>query len=240
MADTGTVFLNADYVVIEYIDFIKSPYLILLGQIRNQLRRNKKDFNLREILDTEQIEHLDDASLYEWYLMRKHRNFFIDLVKPELGIAESELDELLEDQLSLSPLFYTMAVPLILVDAIKVIKKQKMCKDVIIYHPHHNDFAKKDFDNLMGSEFTFMTDFNEVMEKAKSNSTYFLSDINNIIKLRDANYLNFTSVTIPIEYRYNKKNLTDFSIDFGLLVRDYCVKISYARACSFEHHNPEV
>ena len=30
MAQTETIFYNADYLVIEYLDFIKSPYFVLL------------------------------------------------------------------------------------------------------------------------------------------------------------------------------------------------------------------
>ena len=41
MADT--IFYNSDYIVIEYIDLIKSPYMVLL----TQLQKNRK---IREVL----------------------------------------------------------------------------------------------------------------------------------------------------------------------------------------------
>ena len=69
-----SIFKNADYIVIEYIDMVKSPYLLLL----NAMRRNDK---IREILKLEQVDNLDDISLYEWYINRKHQNFLIDLMK---------------------------------------------------------------------------------------------------------------------------------------------------------------
>ena len=33
-----SIFLNADYIVIEYIDIVKSPYLMLLGAMRKNDR----------------------------------------------------------------------------------------------------------------------------------------------------------------------------------------------------------
>lgn len=56
-----SVFLNSDYVVIQYIDMIKSPYLVLLDIIRTNP-------NLREVLKIEEIETFDTAALYEWYV----------------------------------------------------------------------------------------------------------------------------------------------------------------------------
>mgnify|MGYP001091783510 CR=1 FL=1 len=53
MAQTETIFYNADYLVIEYLDFIKSPYFVLLQYIQ----KNEK---LRPILRLEEIESFDN------------------------------------------------------------------------------------------------------------------------------------------------------------------------------------
>lgn len=225
MADT--IFYNADYIVIEYIDILKSPYLILLDQIR-------KNDKINEILNIDSIRYLDDASLYEWYIHRKHQNFFIDLNRYPDIITEQQLDELLEEQMMITPRFYQDATPLILCDFLKVLKKRKLVKEIIIYHPHKNFFAKNDLENMMKTQYTFMSDFNQVMEKAKENSTYFLSDVSHLDEMKEKGILKFSSVTIPVEYRYNKKNMKDFKYDFDELFKENPFKLSFFRACTFE------
>lgn len=225
MADT--IFYNADYIVIEYIDILKSPYLILLDQIR-------KNDRINEILNIDSIRYLDDASLYEWYINRKHQNFFIDLNRYPDKITNEQLDELLEEQMMLTPRFYQDANPLILCDFLKVLKKRKLVKDVIIYHPHKNFFAKNDLESMMQTQYTFMSDFNKVMDIAKENSTYFLSDVSHLDEMKEKGILKFSSVTIPIEYRYNKKNMKEYKYDFDELFKENPFKLSFFRACTFE------
>ena len=227
-----SIFYNSDYIVIEYIDLIKSPYLILL----NLIRQNPK---LKQILKIEQIEFLDDASLYEWYINIKHLYFFIDLNKyPDL-ISNEQLYEILDDQLASTPIMHEEAVLLPLTDMLKVLSKRRLVNDIIIYYPHNNDFAKKDLEYSIGVEYTFMNDFEEVLKKCGANSTYFLSDINKINIMKEKGVLNFSSITLPIEYRYNKKNMEEMKIDLDELLKDHPFKLSYTRACTFEDHRPE-
>lgn len=223
----NTIFLNADYIVIEYMDLIKSPYLVFLHCIR----RNEK---LREILKIEQIEFLDDISLYEWYINRKHQNFLVDLNRYPDQISEKDLYDLLELQLNNSPMMYEQATMLLLGERLPIMQAKKMAvKDIIIYHPHENNFAKDDLTRETNHEFTFMNNFEEVLDKAKSNSTYFLSDIEKVITMKDKEYLKCSSVTLPVEYRYNKKNMNDFKYDLYSLYKDIPYKLSFFRACTF-------
>ena len=61
----NTIFYNADYIVVEYIDLIKSPYLLLLDQIR-------KNPKINEIMNIDEIDFLSDDGLYEWYRSEEH------------------------------------------------------------------------------------------------------------------------------------------------------------------------
>lgn len=223
MADT--IFYNADYVVIEYLDLIKSPYLILL----HQLLKNPK---IGEILKIEEVQFNTDAALYEWYIQRKHQNFLIDLNRYPDQITEETLYNLLDSQINLAKEFYTHANLLPIGNSIAVIKNLKMSKDVIIYYPHDYTFAKEDLENLTHTEFTFMSDWDLVMKKCGANSTYFLSDIRKIDRMKKAGVLKFSSITLPVEYRYNKKNMEDFAIDFNELWKTDPFKLSYTQACS--------
>lgn len=219
-----SVFLNSDYIVIEYIDLLKSPYFMLLSVLKS----NEK---FRGLLNLSGIEHLDNAGLWEWYVNRKHQNFFADLVIQD-KVDMEYLNQLLEDQISLSKEFYKRAAPLNLVSSLISMTQKEIAGGVIIYYPHNNSFAKDDLARITGYDYTFMSDFNEVMEKAKENSTYFLSDIKKIWQMKEHGCLKFSSITLPIEYRYNKKNMTDFDIDFNELTKTDPFKLSYFMACT--------
>ena len=232
--NASKIFLNSDYVVIEYIDFIKSPYLLLLGQIRNQLRFKNKNFRLQDVIDGDQIMYLNDASLYEWYINRKHQNFYLDLNKYPDKISSQEWDQLLEDQMNSFHQFYTDADFLALADTVKIISARGYVKDIIFYHPHKNNFAQQDIERAFGKKFTFMNNFDEVLDLAKENSTYFLSDINKINIMQQKNLLKYSSVTLPIEYRYNKKDMTNFKLDFKSLYKTDVFKLTLMRACTYE------
>lgn len=227
-----TIFYNADYIVVEYIDLLKSPYMILLDMIRRNPR-------MKEILKIEEIEFLDGAALYEWYINRRHQNFFFDLNKYPDQISNEKLEEILDDQLLQTNRFYTDCKPLPLVGSLKVMKAKKIAKDIIIYHPHNNFHAKNDLEKMLGENFIWMTKFEDVIKKAGSNSTYFLSDIHHIEEMRKAGVLKMSSVTIPFEYRYNKKNMKDFDIDYDELMKENTFKLSYMYACRYESGGKE-
>ena len=222
----NTTFLNSEYIVIEYIDLIKSPYLILL----NVLRQNPK---LQNILKIEEINYLNSASLYEWYVYRNHQNFFIDLNRYPDEISNEDLNNLLESQISITPRFYYYAVPLILTDFLKVLSRKKLVNhEVIIYHPHKNDYAIKDTERMTNHKFKFMDNFEEILDLVGSNSTFFLSDINKLLIMKKKGVLKFSSITLPIEYRYNKKNMKEWKLDIKELIRTDPFKLTYFQACS--------
>lgn len=222
---SDTIFYNADYVVIEYIDMIKSPYLILL----NHIRRNDR---IREILKLEQIDNLDDVSLYEWYINRKHQNFLMDLNRYPDQISKEDMDGILEEQMNITPMWYNEANVLLLGPMLSKFKSQKFAKNIIIYHPHNNDYAKKNLEEIFGTEYIYVSEFEEAVDMAKENSTYFISDVDKLNILKDKGYLGFSSVTIPVEYRYNKKNMNDFKFDFMSLYKEHPFKLSYMRTCT--------
>lgn len=221
MADT--IFLNADYVVVEYMDFIKSPYFVLLSVL-------SKNERLREILKIEEIEHLNADALLEWYIYRKNQNFLIDLNRFPDKISDSQLDELLVSQLNSSPHFYELANLLPVGNSIKYMKSQKIAKDIIIFSPFKSKQMKDNLEKELGIPLTFMYDFGEILDLCKSNSTYFLSNISHIEEMERKNYLNFSSITLPMEFRYNRKNLTEWKLNLNKIVEKHPVKISYTFA----------
>lgn len=231
MAQTETIFYNADYLVIEYLDFIKSPYFVLLQYIQ----KNEK---LRPILRLEEIESFDLASLYEWYVNRKHQNFLIDLNRDPEKVSEEFLDGLIMDQMLISEKFYSNCNLLCTQYMLRFLKSKKYpVKDVLVYCPFKTPWPKEDLKRELGIDFTFMDDFDEVCKKAGANSTYFLSNIDLIHRMEENKVLHLSSIVLPIEYRYNKKNMKDYKIDFTELWKKYAFKLAYARACSTDEHD---
>lgn len=228
MSSTESIFLNADCVVVEYIDLIKSPYYILLNVIRQNPR-------MKEILKIEKIEYLDDAALYEWYINRKHQNFFYDLNKFPNRISKKQLADILDDQMRATNRFYTDCKALPMMGSLKAMKSHQVAKEIIIYHPHNNFHAKNDLEDTLQETFTWCTRFEDAMKKAGANSTYFLSDISHIEEMKKAGVLKFSSVTLPVEYRYNKKNMKDFNLDYEKLMETDPFKLSYMYACRYDN-----
>lgn len=225
MSVQQTIFQNADYLVIEYIDMIKSPYILLLDLIR----RNDK---LRNILKLEEIDELGVNGLVEWYMNRKNQNFLIDLCK-DPDIPKSELDKLLDSQLSLTDIWFTETCFLNLSTVLRGHKLHNYTNGIIVYYPHTNMIAQKDMEAEYDISCRFVKTFEEAVDIAGSNSTYFLSNIDNVNILKEKDKLQFSSIVLPVEYRYNRKNMKDFKIDLNALSESYAFKIAFMRACSY-------
>ena len=222
----NSIFYNSDYIVIEYMDLIKMPFFVLL----TLLSKNQK---IKEILKIEDIEGYSENGLLEWYVNRKNQNFFIDLVRDPRNINKETLDKLLDDQISSSIHFYDTIGLLPLGKTLKIMKDKNVAKDILIYYPYHNDYAKKDLDKFLNEKFTFMDNFEDIVDKAGENSTYFLSNIELLDIIIKKDKLNFSSINLPIEYRYNKKSdLINMKYDFDDMLRKYCFKLAYIKACS--------
>lgn len=222
-----TIFYNSDYIVVEYDDLIKTPYLMLLQQM-------KKNIRLREILTLEKLDFMDNASLFEWYVNRKNKNFLIDLNRYPDKISNEDLDIVLDEQICSSPYFYSTSPFLLLTDTINAFKRHnKLVNGILVYSKHKNPEAKKDMESHLKQSYEFFYDFEEVMEKAGSNSTYFLSDIDHILEMKEKGVLKFSSITLPIEYRYNKINMTEFKYDIENLMKEEVFKLSYFNSCSY-------
>ena len=52
--------------------------------------------------------------------------------------------------------------------------------------------------------------------------------------MQEKECLRCSSITLPVEYRYNKKNMEDFSVDFEELYQKDPFKLTFFRACTEE------
>ena len=233
-AEDTSIFYNSDYIVIEYMDFIKNPYFILLKNFKDTIvRPDAKDiFPLYHYIKRYEIESLDNTGLAEWYVGRKHQNIIEELANEKFQLKEEEYDMIAKSMIDLSHHFITDAAHLPLLERLSSMKKLRMVTDIIIYYPFDPKFVKEDLKALTGYDFTIMSDFKEIIELTKENSTYFLSDIRKMKVLQDAGYLKYASIILPIEYRYNKRNQTDYLYDFAQMFDESPFKISFMFGCS--------
>ena len=226
MNTSGTIFYNADYVVLEYMDIIKSPYLTIIAML-------KYSEEYRKFLKFENIDYLDELGLSEWYINRKHRNPFVELSRYPDEVPTEKMDQLLNTLITHDERFYQYSKILNIAGFLSTKMSEKISNGIIIYDPHESNFAKNDLNRLFNKDFIVMHNFDDILNKTKSNSTYILSDVHKIHQMKKKGCLKFSSVTLPIEYRYNKVNIKDFDLDFDELWKTDPFKLSYFRACSY-------
>ncbi len=223
----GNIFLNADYIVMDYLDLIQTPYFIFLSL----LKTNDK---LKEIFKVEDIDFLKPYGLFEWYINRKNFNFLLDLNRYPNKISEEQLDIFLDEEMKNNEIFYKDAPPLLLLDVLRRLYAQKLTKDIIIYYPHETKFAKEELDKITGVDNKFMYNFEEILDITKYNSTYFFSDYRHIFTMKNKGYLTMSSVTLALDYNYNVDNNGKLRFNFNDLYKDNPFKLSYCRACTKE------
>ena len=231
MAQSETIFYNADYLVIEYLDFIKSPYFVLLQYIQ----KNEK---LRPILRLEEIESFDLASLYEWYVNRKHQNFLIDLNRDPEKVSEEFLDGLIMDQMLISEKFYSNCNVLCTQYMLRFLKSKKHpVKDVLVYCPFQTPWPKEDLNGNLGLNLlSWMISMKYVKRLVQIPHTSYPILISFIGWKKIKSFiclLSFFRLSIGII----KKNMKDYKIDFTELWKKYAFKLAYARACSTDEHD---
>lgn len=224
MIMNNEIFLNSKYFIMEYMDMIKNPFLTATKYI-SSMEKFKTSFNLDVVSD------LSDAGLLEWYINRKERSIFRELAIDKT-LFDVEMIYKLENMILSIPEIIVSSAELNGLGILEFVKKDKIAQDVIVYYPYeHADIAKEDLDSILNLDFKFMTNFDEILDLCGSDSTYFLSDIDLVTHMYERGVLGYSSVTLAYEYRYNRKNLDDFKIDFEDYMEDAPYKLSFMGTC---------
>ena len=227
----NSIFYNSDYLVIEYMDMVKQPMLHLLNAIREIVANDPIDekFKLAEILKIDLLRSFQDTTqMVEFYLQRKHQNIFYDILTEEALASELDVEDLLQDQISSSYRFFSDAAFLPASSVITYCKKKHLVNDVIVYYPYDAKYLEENINAVLGVSVKVMNDFSEIVKMAGSNSTYFLADYEKLRTLNELSKLRYSSVVLPVEYRYN-----DNKIDDILENEKNVFKISFMRACTY-------
>lgn len=221
-----TLFYNSHCLFVEYMDLIKTPWFVLL----NLCRQNEK---LKSILDITPIEDFSLDALFEWYMNRKNRNIFYELLFNK-DVDLEEMDLLVKSQLEISPIFFTLDTALTVVPAINKILRENIIKEVIVYSEYYNQFMEEDIKQVFFENKKVKYrhgNLKDVLRSIPIDTTYFLSDIEKIIALEETNHLDMASIILPYEYRYNKNEKGEWNIDLEYLAKNHIYKLSFYNAC---------
>jgi hypothetical protein len=224
----ANVFYNSKCLFVEYDDVIKMPQFLILINVNENERLNL-------IFDMSDVRGLPIPALFEWYIHRKHKNIFMNfplLLKSSKGKTKYQIcEEVLQDLLHTSDEFYSQHAELKFASVIDRLSEEKMLvQRIVVYNEYDNPSIKADILSKYGNEVEFVCGrFEDAIKDVTSDSTFVFSDITKVDRLREAGKLNLSSVVIPINFRYNRKedDKTKWKIDFDTLDKQFTFKHNF-------------
>lgn len=227
-----SVFLNSKCVFVEFIDLIKAPYLNLLVLLH--------DTTDTELFDFTEIRNLSIDESVLWYRDRKYQNLYRNFLREEYVnvIPSTEIDNILDAQLAESELLLSDAPGLNLADVLMILfsKDNRIGSKLVVWYPYKNPIVEKDIREMFKPISKYLTistgPIDEALKEIPEDSTYFFSDVTNIGVLEDVGKLDYSSIIIPEEYRYNKTEDGDDLINFDVLQKEHVFKVDKFYALS--------
>jgi hypothetical protein len=221
----SSVFLNGKCVFVEFIDLIKAPYLNLLVSLQGSKSTYMFDFS--------KIKDLSIEELILWYRDRKYQNLLENFVREEYidDIPVSEVDKLMDAQLAESELLLSDAPRLNLADSLSILfaRDNILGNKLVVWYPYKNPVVENDIKNTFKPISKYLEvvtgPIDEALKEIPEDSTYFFSDVTNIGVLEDLGKLDYSSIIIPEEYRYNKTEDGDDLINFDVLQKEHVFKV---------------
>ena len=194
---SSRLFQNSTCVFVEYTDTIQLQWFTFLSFFRN-------NESVYDLFNTDVIKYLSPQSLFDFYLERKYRNPLVDLLKDKETIEIETLDNLLNNLVNSEEIFFNSDVDTLVVPIINNLLAMSLVKEVVIYYPEENEFVKNDIEKKFGNSVKLVTgDIRDVLKTIPNDTTYFFSDVINVLILEELGKLDFSSVLLPVNYRYN-------------------------------------
>ena len=207
LLSTDEMFLNSRAMVVEYHDVLRAHWFSLFYMIATGTL-------MEGIFDIRMFQGMGAGELFEWYIFRKHRNFFYDLVPIRPFDSKETQDKfyqyLLEDTGHIDALY---AFPTHL-NAETILHRlvggtPHLVKHIYIYEGlTHEPLIQNQLHERYGDRANFdyiWGDFKTAIEGIDKDCTYFLSDIEKISVLEEMDRVRFASILIPDGFRYNYK-----------------------------------
>ena len=224
----SNVFYNSKCLFIEFDDVMKMPQFLILVNVNDNERLNL-------IFDMSDVRGLPMPALFEWYIHRKHKNIFMNfplLLQSSKGKTKNQIcEEVLQELLHTTDEFYSDHADLKFTSIVDRISREKMLvQRVVVYNEYDNPSIKADLLSKYGDNVEFVCGrFEDVMKDMSPDSTFVFSDITKVERLRNIGKLDYSSVVIPINFRYNRKedNKTEWKVDLEALDKQCVYKHNF-------------
>ena len=218
---SNSMFLNTDFLVVEYHDTIKFPWFSLLLSIH-------LIDDLHQLFDLSFISLLNDQAKLKWYIERPYRNILKCFPQKEgVQLSDEDLDELLHDIMRQIPQAYGEMSALPVCEALRhlpIDKDRKFIKHILIHSDRYeetidNDLMKIDFPKC---QYVY-GDFKEIMKEHEVtfNSTFILSDIWKLRDLEELGLLRMSSVLMATDYKYNKDDKGNYLVNTERIMEEF-------------------
>ena len=220
-----TLFYNSQCVFIEYHDVISMPWFTMLYYMRNSEYMNT-------IFNMDSLRDYSLTGLLEWYLNRKHRNVFEDILTREgKSINYDNAVNILNQCMELTDDFYKIDTNLKFMSVLRLLlAEQGLVKKFYIYSEKEEagiktvlDYYFKDY----GTKIQYITgSFGDVLKLMPKDSTYVFSDITKVQALIDNGRLNYSALLITngLRYNYELENMKKIKVNITELSKSYVFK----------------
>lgn len=204
--ENGEIFTNSSTIVIEFLDICMCPGFSIFDDLR---RVGKKESAYGKFKD------YSEAALFEWYINRKHNNFLYQLYNIDSNSPKKDaVDAMYRECLKIPQYYNEKALKLNFMSVLDYLRDTKtLVSKIFIYSDFEIPAIKSFLDNYkMSSHCEYVYgDFKELLDTkiTDKKTTYVFSDIDKVKILKDNNRLKMSSIIIPIEYRYNKTDMTN-------------------------------
>lgn len=217
------IYYNTDVLFIEIYDILIDPFF-------QMLRVNIDNKSIHGV-DYSEIRNLSSDGLREWYVNRKHVNPFEDLVK---GETAADIKNICYTMMDMDERFIGYSNHLSFYNVAKNIlgPSSDLVKEVIFYTNEYSKNAEKFTENFGTKKKALYRygDLESALPKMGVSATYVFSDITKVNVLEESGKLYLSSIMIPAEYRYNKKNFYDYKVDFDKMRENTVFKYNFFSA----------
>lgn len=223
------LFINSKALVIEYNDVLRAQWFGILTCLTSTDA-------VKDYFDTSILAGMDSTELFEWYVMRKHQNFLMDLPCryefPDEETKQTVCDNFLFGIGQLNQL-YGLDLTLNFHDIFtNLIGDGKgLIKHYYIYGGTQKDplmEAQIRQDYKISADFLY-GDFGKALEGINKDATYVLSDIEKVSALVDTGRIECASVLIADGFRYNfmEDESDGLKVDIDMILNAHTCRISF-------------
>lgn len=224
-----TMFTNSKAMVIEFHDVLCCHWFSLFYTVAcNQV--------LSEVFQLDMFQGMDAGELFEWYIHRKHRNFFYDLELKRCFQTQKDMDaafsHLLQEMGGIPELYqfptqmsmgYTMRQ--------LILSTPHLVQHIYVYEGERKESELENWvqETYAGkASITFLSGpFEKAIEGVNRDATYILSDIDKISILEQQKRIECASILLAAGYRYNAlpNDPDTLKIDIEALLQKYTCRV---------------